>query len=76
MNNPHPSPFVADSQCDRILRALLAHRGEWLPMPYLYSMSGAFAVHSRIADLRRHGYTVETRVEHVKNKVNSYYRIP
>ena len=64
------------SQCDCILDRLRSDRGEWVPMPELYRVSGAFAVHSRIADLRKRGLTIEHRNERGEaGQVHSYYRL-
>ena len=49
----------APSQADRILGALEARRGEWVGMTELYSVSRAFAVHSRVADLRKRGHSID-----------------
>lgn len=46
------------SQASKILAHLAERRGQWVPMPELWRVSGAFAVHSRIADLRKAGHDV------------------
>lgn len=50
------------SQSAAILRELQAAPGQWIPMPALAAASGAYAVHSRIADLRAAGHRIENRV--------------
>lgn len=47
------------SQCARIRAYLEARRGQWVPMTDLWRASGAFAVHSRIADLRKLGLSID-----------------
>ena len=62
------------SQCDKILDRLISYM--WVPMPELWRVSGAFAVHSRISDLRKQGYKIEHRNERAEDgTVMSYYRL-
>ena len=65
------------SQCDRIERVLRDRAGEWVPMPDLWRASGAFAVHSRISDLRRRGLAIEHRNERksADGSTHSFYRL-
>jgi hypothetical protein len=69
---------AGESQCDRILERLMATPGQWVPMPELYRISGAMAVHSRVADLRKRGVPVEHRNVRQGNRgaVHSFYRVP
>jgi len=46
------------TQAQAILARLRAARGDWVPMPELAACSGAYAVHSRIAELRRLGHHI------------------
>jgi hypothetical protein len=63
------------SQCDKI-RDHLAASSQWVTMPELWRVSGAFAVHSRISDLRKQGYEIEQRSERAEDgTVMSYYRL-
>lgn len=62
------------TQSDAILAALTERHGQWVPMPELASRSGAFAVHSRIADLRAAGYRIDNRTEGQRPK-KSFYRL-
>lgn len=63
------------SQCDKI-RDHLAASSRWVPMPELWRVSGAFAVHSRISDLRKQGWNIEQRSERAEDgTVMSYYRL-
>jgi len=68
---------AGDSQCEKILAHLQAHLGEWVPMPELYQVSGAMAVHSRIADLRRNGANIEHKNERTSGSrmLKSFYRL-
>jgi hypothetical protein len=64
------------SQCDRILSALTRQAGQWVAMTDLWHASGAFAVHSRIADLRKRGNTIEHRNETQPDRtIHSFYRL-
>jgi Helix-turn-helix domain len=63
------------SQAARILAELEARRGHWVPMPELWRVSGAMAVHSRIAELRGRGHAIEHRNEHQDGVVKSFYRL-
>jgi biotin operon repressor len=72
----HPSKSAGASQNARILAALEEHRGIWVPMPLLAAESGAFAVHSRIADLRKEGLTIEQRNQRKGRSIHSSYRLP
>ena len=65
-----------DSQSDRIEAELLAHKGEFIPMRRLVELSGSYNIHSRVADLRRRGHTVENRLTKHDGRTRSYYRIP
>lgn len=50
--------------------------GGWVPMPILSAVSGAYAVHSRVAELRSRGHTITNRIEHTKDGVRkSWYRL-
>lgn len=60
------------TQCDRILAVLSEHHGEWVEMPALAAASGAYAVHSRVSDLRADGHVIETRVTGVRPRKSSY----
>jgi hypothetical protein len=66
-----------ESQCQKILNHLRAHLGEWVPMPELYQVSGAMAVHSRIADLRAAGCRIEHKNEREPGSrtQKSFYRL-
>lgn len=63
------------SQSDLILRELQATPGQWVPMPRLCEVSGAYAVHSRVADLRKQGHNIEWSGKRMGNAVFSFYRI-
>jgi len=63
------------SQCERILGVLQTHHGQWVSMPLLYQKSGAMAVHSRIAELRRRGHCIENKVVRQADGIkHSFYR--
>jgi hypothetical protein len=75
MNTDHPSPAAGVSQCEAILRVLTDRAGQWVPMPLLASRSGGYAVHSRIADLRRRGHRVDHRNLRIGRRIHSEYRL-
>lgn len=73
----HAATGAGLSQCDAIL-AMLKHKvGQWVPMPDLASVAGAYAVHSRIAELRKRGHRIDSRQERMPGtrRVWSYYRL-
>lgn len=62
------------TQNEAVLAELSKHHGEWVPMPQLAQASGAYAVHSRISDLRADGHLIETKVEGTRPR-KSFYRL-
>ena len=71
----HAATGAGQSQCDRILAELESKRGQWVPMPDLARIAGGYAVHSRIADLRKRGHRIEAMQERRGRKVWSYYML-
>jgi hypothetical protein len=71
----HPLPAAGLSQCDLILARLVNTPGEWVPMPALARISGAYAIHSRIADLRRRGHRIDHQNRRAGRKIHSFYRL-
>lgn len=69
------------SQADRIFDALLRASTEcavadgWVTLPQLVAISGGYAVHSRVADLRKRGYDIEQTSVRRAGKVHSFYRL-
>lgn len=63
------------SQCDKVLARLEDSSGAWVSLPELVRVSGAYAVHSRVSDLRKRGYVIEQANEHVDGLVHSSYRL-
>jgi hypothetical protein len=63
------------SQCDKILDALEKANGTWVSLPDLVRTSGAYAVHSRVSDLRKRGHRIEQANEHVGGLIHSSYRL-
>lgn len=60
------------TQADRIQEHLVAHPFQWIPMIELGELVGAWAVHSRIADVRRRlALSGRGRVEN-RQKVSEY----
>lgn len=62
------------SQSERILAHLRLAAG-WVHLPDLVRVSGGYAVHSRIADLRKRGYVIEQESVHRGRAVHSFYRL-
>lgn len=62
-----------ESQCEAILAHLEAHCGSWVGLPDLVRVSGAYAVHSRISDLRDRGHHIVHRNERSGRTVKSFY---
>ena len=71
----HAASGAGTTQCDAILDRLEAAAGDWVPMPLLAMASGAFAVHSRVNDLRKRGHRIEQRSDRHGRRVMSYYRL-
>lgn len=64
------------SQCAIILAELQAKRGEWVSMNDLWMLSGAHAVHSRVADLRKRGHCITHKNERSPGgMILSFYRL-
>jgi hypothetical protein len=60
------------TQSELILAELIQHHGRWVEMPHLAAVSGAYAVHSRIADLRADGHQIEVKIEGVRPRKSAY----
>lgn len=50
---------ASPTQNDLLEAYLRGHPNRWITMPDLAYVIGAYAVHSRIADLRKRGMTIE-----------------
>lgn len=64
------------SQTDIIIKVLQDRKGKWVPMPELCAAAGCYATHSRVAEARKRGLTIENMVNQVEGKRHSFYRIP
>jgi hypothetical protein len=62
------------TQRELILRELLSSTEDWVPMPRLAEVSGAYAVHSRVAELRRKGFVIDCRLKGYRPR-KSFYRL-
>ena len=73
----HPSIPAGTSQCACILSELQLQAGEWVSMARLHVSSGSMNVHSRIADLRKRGHTIDHKNERPKGRtaIHSFYRL-
>lgn len=65
-----------ESQEEIILAVLQhSHPGHWVSMKYLGNVAGCWAVHSRIAGLRKKGFKIENLVDRKTKPHQSFYRI-
>ena len=72
----HEPMNTRPSQAKLIHAALERKRGCWVSLLHLHHVSGAFAVHSRVAELRRRGYSIENRTERAEDGAcESWYRL-
>ena len=73
----HAATGAGLSKCDAILATLTRWEGQWVSMPDLARIAGGYAVHSRIADLRKRGHRIDWKQERKpgSRKVWSYYRL-
>lgn len=71
----HPSAATGLSQCDLILAVLERHAGAWVSLLDLAAASGSMAVHSRIADLRAKGKSIDHRNERKGRTIHSSYKL-
>lgn len=68
------------SQCDRVIMALSDAASDrmdpgWVSLPDLVQACGGYAVHSRVADLRKRGHDIEQMSVRRDGKVHSFYRL-
>jgi len=63
------------SQNDLVLQLLHRNKGQWVSLPDLAQHMGGYAVHSRVAELRKQGSRIENRIEPSDGKRHSYYRL-
>jgi len=75
MTTTHISKPTGASQCARILQLLEYRDGAWTEMPHLARNSGAYAVHSRISDLRKRGHVIQHKNVQKGREVHSFYRL-
>ena len=75
MSTTHSNTTTGESQCDVILDKLRRHEGRWVDMVDLHRASGSMAIHSRIADLRKRGHTIEQQNKRHGRTVHSQYRL-
>lgn len=62
------------TQAAAILDELRRNAGQWVSLPRLHEVSGAYAVHSRVSDLRADGHVIEVRQEGHRPR-RSWYRL-
>lgn len=72
----HKATGAGASQCAKIRAALEQRAGHWVAMTDLWRESKAFAVHSRISDLRKRGLKIDHRNEVQPDRsIHSFYRL-
>lgn len=72
----HQSSINTNTQAGRILARLKKTPRKWVDMYELFALSGAYAVHSRISDLRKCGCRIECKiVGRGDGKTISFYRL-
>lgn len=72
--NQHPSQAAAI--LDLLRSSPARDPWGWVPMPALARDSGAYAVHSRVAELRGRGHRIENRIERREDGTRlSWYRL-
>lgn len=71
----HAAAGAGQSQCDRILAELKSKQGHWVAMPNLARIAEGYAVHSRIAELRKRGHRIESMQDRRGRKVWSFYKL-
>lgn len=49
--------------------------GHWVSMTHLGNCAGCWAVHSRIAGLRKKGFAIENMVDRTQKPHRSFYRL-
>lgn len=69
-----PMRVKKPSQNERLESLFRSRPNEWLPMTDLGRAIGAWAVHSRVADLRAHGMDIENRTQKDDGETLSFYR--
>lgn len=66
---------TSPTQTQAILARLEQTPGEWVSMTELGSVAGCWAVHSRIAEIRKGGRDVKNKCHKVEGKKHSFYRL-
>jgi hypothetical protein len=66
-------PPNAKTQRGRILRRLIDARGAWVPLPEI--MACAAQYNARVLELRRVGFRIENRIEHIDGERHSWFRL-
>jgi hypothetical protein len=67
------------TQNARLMEVFRARPGQWIPMPELAQAINAYAVHSRVADLRKLGWTIRNRQRQPERpgpRLSSYCYVP
>lgn len=69
MNHPENQE---PTQAALILQRLMRTPGEWVAMPELSRVSGAYAVHSRVSELRSSGHDIRVRIQGSRPRTSCY----
>lgn len=62
------------TQRSRILRLLIEAHGAWVPLPDILAL-GIAQYGARILELRRTGFNIENRTEHIDGARHSWFRL-
>lgn len=71
---PLGAPKSAKTQRARILRVMVEARGAWIPLPRILEL-GIAQYGARILELRRVGFVIENKTEHVNGARHSWFRL-
>jgi hypothetical protein len=67
------TPGNTKTQRAQILRILVDAKGDWVPLPKI--MACAAQYNARVLELRRLGFAIENRTEHVDGERHSWFRL-
>ena len=62
-----------NTQRDRILRLLQSRAGEWVPSYELAAIALQYG--ARVLELRRAGYNIENKAQHINGQVHGAFRL-
>jgi hypothetical protein len=66
---------AGETQNAKALALLMSTPGRWVGLPHFVEYGCGYAVHSRMADLRKLGYNIENKVDRSQKPYHSFYRL-